>query len=399
MTKTIRFLAAASLLTAACSDGKWSGGPAAAPPPASPPAPGPSAKNDAPGPVSSNLPVAPDAGVDAAPPRTRVPMFIAQGKLGRRTISCDDGRTWIENHDEGDADMRCWDTNAVKNVECDHNPWSSVGMVEAHGYVLATFGWGYPGVVRRTDDGVKWDDVFPGHTFAGMAYGNGRVVANDRAPFVSTADGAMGSWTAGGDVGSGQWNVRRIGFIPDGGGRFVISLESSEGDIVWSDDNATTWNRAAERPTECARSVIGIVHANGVTLMAQYGGGVCRSTDRGDHWSYVQVSGGLGSSPLVVDGKFTIYDGATRWQSADGLTWTSAQGTDGIAPAAVARSDDGTYVATGGGWAVWYEKQELYRSTDGLNWEKLPTSAFVQSHPITHMVFAWMKPTAQCPLK
>jgi hypothetical protein len=325
-------------------------------------------------------------------------MFIAQGMLGRRTVSCDDGHTWIANHDEAEVGERCSDPTAAKNTECDHNPWASVGMVGADGYVLATFGWGYPGVVRRTEDGIHWDDVFPGHTFAGMTFGNGRVVANDRAPFVSTADGAMGSWIAGGDVGSGQWNVRRIAFIPDGGGRFVISLESSEGDIVWSDDNAVTWNRAAERPPECARSVIGIAHESGVTLMAQYNGSVCRSTDRGDHWTYVPVTPtGFGTNPLVADGKFTIWSGSTRWQSADGLTWTSTAGTAGIGPSAVARSDSGTFVAASY-WGLTYDKQEFYRSTDGVSWEKLPTTAFVQSHLITHMTFGWMKPSAECPL-
>src|SRR5215208_3215992 len=54
-------------------------------------------------------------GADAA--QLGVPIFIAQGMLGRTTISCDDGRTWVGDHSweiDGDAmmcgmpqDVRC----------------------------------------------------------------------------------------------------------------------------------------------------------------------------------------------------------------------------------------------------------------------------------------------------
>lgn len=344
----------------------------------------------------SNVPTsASDAGTapqEAGP--TRVPVFIAQGKLGRTTISCDDGRTWIADHSENPSG-RCWDDTSPNNVECDHNSWSSLGMVEANGAFLATYGWGYPGVVRRTEDGIHWDDVLPGHTFAGMAFGNGRVVANDHTPMISMSGGAAGSWNPSTAIPSTGWTVRSIAFIADGGGRFVITLE---GEVLLSDDNGATWRSAASVPTDCAKAVRRTMHGGGTTVMFQNDGSVCRSSDRGDHWERVAVTDSFSSTPLFVDGKFTIWTGSTRWQSADGAQWASTPGTPGVTIGAVARGDSGTYVAVRDGWQVYYEKQQFYRSTDGVSWDVLPQTAFNPSHPITHVIAGWAKPSVECPL-
>jgi hypothetical protein len=326
-------------------------------------------------------------------------MFLAIGKLGRTTVSCDDGRTWIADRSEV-PDGVCWNDASPKNIECDHHSWSSVGLLNAKSHVLATFGWGYPGVVRRTADGIAWEDVLPGHTFAGLAYGNDRVVANDRTPFVSSADGAKDSWAKAGNIESSVWNVRRIGFIPGDAGRFVVTLESGESrDVVLSDDNGKTFRSAKTRPAQCAHWVSDILTTNGVTIIVQNDGSVCRSTDRGETWTHKSVTGSFSSNGLVVDGAFVVYEGSTRYRSTDGDTWTATKGTAGVIVGPVARSRTGTYAAMIGGWSNWYDKQKFYRSTDGLTWETLPNTAFKQGHPITHVTFADMKPSAECPLK
>lgn len=340
-----------------------------------------------------------DAAFDALDARpTRVPMFIAQGKLGRTTVSCDDGKTWIADKSENST-ARCWDDMAGENIECDHHSWSSVGMVDADGVVLATYGWGYPGMVRRTDDGIHWEDVLPGHTFAGMAFGNGHVVANDRNPWISSAAGSASSWAQVGSMTSTVGNVRRIGFVPDGGGRFVVSLESgTESDVQVSDDNGKTWHSSPTRPAECAKGVSGIVHGDGVTLLVQSNGSVCRSTDRGETWTHVPVTSSFASAPLYADGAFMVWEGSTRHRSTDGVTWASTPGTAGVWIGAVARAPNGTYVAVRDGWQQWYEKQLFYRSTDGVTWDTLPLTAFKPGHPITHMIAVSVKPSAECPL-
>lgn len=337
---------------------------------------------------------------DTAPARpTTVPMFLAIGKLGRSTVSCDDGRTWIADRSEV-PDGVCWNDASPKNIECDHHAWSSVGLLNAKEHVLATFGWGYAGMVRRTADGITWEDVLPGHTFAGLAYGNGRVVANDRSPWASSADGAKGSWEVAGSIESSVWNVRRIGFVPGGSGRFIVTLESGDArDIVLSDDNGKTFRSAKTRPAACAHWVSEILHSKGVTVIVQNDGSVCRSTDRGDTWTHKSVTGSFSSNGLVVDDAFVVWEGSTRYVSTDGESWKSALGTAGVIVGAVARSSAGTYAAIKGGWSNWYDKQQFYRSADGLTWETLPSTAFKQGHPITHVAFAEMRPSAECPLK
>jgi len=343
-----------------------------------------------------------DAGVfiDAGTPDAgsgRVPIFIGHGKLGRTMVSCDDGRTWIANTSENQT-ARCWDTSAAQNIECDHNPWSSVGMLAAGGYFFATYGWGYPGVVRRTEDGIHWTDVLPGHTFAGMAYGNGRIMANDHAPWVSTTSGATGTWSKVADITSTGWTVRRIGFVlgvGSGLGRFIITLED---EIQISDDNGASWKAVPNVPMGCAKGVSTILHGNGVTLIAQGDGVVCRSTDRGSTWTRVPVAGSFSSNAVFNNGAFFLWSGAMRYRSTDGETWVSTAGNAGVDIGPVAVSDDGTFVATRGGWQVWYDKQKFFRSTDGITWDTLPPTAFVASHPITSFVFGYAKPSAECPL-
>lgn len=348
---------------------------------------------------SGTSPPTDTAMADTAPPGpTTVPMFVAVGKLGRTTVSCDDGHTWIADRSEV-PDGVCWNDASPMNIECDHHEWSSVGVVSAKDHVLATFGWGHPGMVRRTADGITWEDVLPGHTFAGLAYGNDRIVANDREPWSSSSDGASGSWAVAGSIESSVWNVRKIGFVQGDGGRFVVTLESGDTrDIVLSDDNGKTFHAATTRPAECGHWVSDILHSGGVTIIVQSDGSVCRSTDRGDTWTHQSVSGSFSSNGLVVDGAFVVWDGSTRYRSTDGASWKSEPGTAGVIIGPVARSAAGTYAAAIGGWSNWYDKQKFYRSTDGLNWETLPTTAFKQSHPITHVLFADMKPSAECPL-
>ena len=43
---------------------------------------------------------------------------------------------------------------------------------------------------------------------------------------------------------------------------------------------------------------------------------------------------------------------------------------------AVARGPHGTFVASNDGWLVWYEKQQFFRSSDGVHWDVLDKSKF-----------------------
>jgi hypothetical protein len=338
-----------------------------------------------------DAPTTPDAGVPAG----LVPIFIAQGKLGRITISCDDGQTWAYDHSEQPTG-RCWTDSSPENVECDHHLWSSLGLAYGDGYFYASWGWGYPGTLRRSADGVTWEDILPGHTFAGIAFGNGYLVANDRPSYFSSNAGD--TFEMGNDITSPVWNLRTIDFIQHGGGRFVASLSSGATDFILSDDHGLNWRAATTRPSACVGQV---VYGNGVAINV-HEGAVCRSTDGGDTWTEASVVSGGGtfsSPPYFFDGAFHVYAGATLYRSSDAMSWEAVPLTPtSMVIGAVAQSTaTGSLVGIRTQWGSWYETQQFYRSDDGITWEVLPTTDFTQSHPITDVIFGYAEPSTVCP--
>jgi hypothetical protein len=155
-----------------------------------------------------------DAGSDPAPPGS-VPRFVAQGHMGRTIVSCDDGLSWVADRSldrEGDhyvCDVIdpavCWvdgmgcnflDNGAcvpkATQCDCDHHPGAGTGIAYGNGWFVATWGWGPKGSVRRSQDGVSWQEVLSDTSFGGMAFGLDRFMAGDRQPRRSLDDGA--SW-------------------------------------------------------------------------------------------------------------------------------------------------------------------------------------------------------------
>jgi len=332
----------------------------------------------------------PDAGVTPG----QVPIFVAQGHMGRLTISCDLGNTWVANT-SADDNSRCWEPSSV---DCDHNSVAGRGLAYGKGYFVATWGWGQPGRVQRSSNGVDWETVNMGNTFADVAYGGGVFMANDHQPMVSTD--AL-NWSDATDTDSSAWNVRAIEYLDHGTGRFLITAESGDmRDIVFTTDDGVTWASATTRPAECGRYVTGIAYGNGVAVIASGAGHICRSTDGGDTWTSVAVGGSLSSPPLWTGQAFMVWEGNELHQSADGVTWTAQNLVpSSVRIGSVARSDSGVFVATNEGWMVWYEEQKFYRSTDGVNWTTLPSTAYVGSHPINHIQFGHAEASAVCPVR
>jgi hypothetical protein len=315
-------------------------------------------------------------------------VFVLQGDRGRLAVSCDDGRTWPVDASDDDT-FRCF-----VDGDCDHDPGAGRGITFGDDAFVATFGWGFPGSIRRLGSGeAVFSEVLGGHTFAGVFYDDGVFLAAERPPYRSTDGGA--TFGAAGDVQSAQWNTRRTG---GGEGLFLVAFDSGASDLNVSDDGGVTFRRPTTWPAACGRSLQwegGLAVQGGVALVVGGDGVACRSTDSGDTWVEVQLGGSVSGRLVVTGTAFETWGEVggqpVRFRSSDGAAWTTdpltvnlaAGGTaSGPTVGAVARGPNGTYVAVNGGWDQWYERQRFYRSTDGVTWDELAAGAFTGGHPV-----------------
>jgi hypothetical protein len=340
------------------------------------------------------------SGGGGAPPEG-VPMFVAIGKFGRITMSCDDGQSWLVDSSDDDG-------ASCVGIDCDHHPGSSTGLTHGGGYFIASFGWGdVPSRIRRSADGVTWETVYDqtGFSFAGVVWAGDRLIGGDATPRYSMDLGVTFQEAAWPDyqVPDGAWpNARRVGFLPGGTGK--IALLSGSGDGAWGDttissDGGATYQHPTTLPDECRGYSQGMASGNGVWLQAWGGTGtICRSTDGGDNWSAVQPFGDAGElSNVVFNGsEFVAYTGTTGYRSTDGETWTSFEANVSVNRIAYS-SATGTYVMVDQSWDGQPGSQRFYRSADGVTWDELEAGAFVDSHPIAHVLFGYGEASEGCP--
>lgn len=330
-----------------------------------------------------------DSGAQDVGP-TPVAAFVAQGHMGRTTVSCDDGRSWRADSSLDDA-ARCF-TGAL---DCDHHAGAGRGVEWGDGAFLTTFGWGEPGGIDRSVDGVTWERVLADTTFGGIVYGNGRWLAAARNARWSDDGGA--TWTAVTDTAMTGYNVRRAAFVPAGAGLFVMV---ADGETVISTD-AENWTTPTLLPVNCGAGIQtdgGLAYGNGVISLVGASGNACSSTDDGDTWKESSVGGDV-TSHLLFDGEaFVVWGRGMKYSSNDGDVWTSTATTPAnllLGPTAHDPTT-GTYVGVRGGWQTWYEDQEFYRSSDGIDWQTLDATAFTGSHPIRDISLGWVN-QADCP--
>jgi len=360
-------------------------------------------------------------GAAAAPPG-KVAIFVAQGMGGRTTISCDEGRTWVANRSwELDADpLVCGSTQPIACFTgtcsyrinnqcqqrgcCNDTPDVAKGVIYGEQFV-ATWGWGQPGAVRRSTNGIDWVTTFPNDSFGGLAFGKGTFVAASRSP-ITSPDGMAWTKSQPADFrnadGTQMWSVRRFAYADFQTGRFVaVASGDTSRDMLVSADLGKSWRRPRVIPATCAISVSpygGIVYGNGAIVIVDQMGNACRSTDGGETWTVAPT----GASQVLSHGVWTGNefqfwgDNGSMLSSADGATWKKTPMLTRVNLGPLARAASGTLVAVGNVWEG-YGKQQFLRSTDGLTWQRLPATAFAASHPIFYITAGYANPSAVCP--
>ncbi len=336
-----------------------------------------------------------DAPIDQPPPApTTTRAFIAQGHMGRTMMSCDGGHSWIADRSL-DATLKCWDPDADNKPDCDHHPGAGRGITSHGGITLATFGWGPPGAIWRSEDGQNWTTPLEDTTFGGVATDGTTWLAAARRPRLSH-DGGL-TFTQGGDSMMRTGNVRRAAHvISAAGGRFI--MVGDDADIVVSPDGMT-W-QAATASASCGANIQtagGIAALNGIIVIVGGDGVACHSSDGGQTFSAQELGASISGQLVVHDGHLKTWSRGKLHRSADATTWTTHDLTpSNLTPGPSAAEPDGAIVAIRGGWQTWYDRQEYYRSDDGITWTTLAPNPALTGHPIRAITTATVPIRGEC---
>lgn len=344
---------------------------------------------------------APDAGEPADAGERRVQVFMAEGHLGRTIMSCDDGRTWLNDRSDNPAGQ-CWVSGSPNEVECDHTAISGTGLDTGDGWFFANFGWGYNGTARRTRDGVNWEIIKDGAWGGGISYSDGVVLwlAGGNWP-ISVDSGA--TWAgSGANIPNGYFDARTLSRF---GTKIAVSGDPVAG--LFSRDSGRTWFLVTLNNVIWSRNVK-IAEGNGHLIslssttdnMGRVTKYIGRSPDNGLTWNGTTPNdlGDQDWNGLFFTGtEFVTFTDGKKLTSPDGIAWTATPVTPAAAARGpIARGANGAWVSIPNNWGGYYANQRAYRSADGVTWTQLSTTAFPGGHPITKLVAGFL-PAAACP--
>jgi hypothetical protein len=278
--------------------------------------------------------------------------------------------------------------------ECDHHTWAANGIAYGNGLFVAAFGWGEEGEGHGlyagdgSMGGTGFAEVING-SYNGVAYGSGGWVGGSGAPAVSTDDGA----TFHRIDPALHYDTPRGAFFADVmGGRHVVYADGPT--IIVSDDGAETFFAPDSVEGPCGR-----LGAGGGGVMVMYEADAssgCRSTDGGVTWTGFDFPGTVRSHAVWTGSEIWVFGDGNRYSSSDGMSWeTTALSPGGVRFHHLARAEDGTLLGVWSEWGSYYDGSELWRSTDGVNWEQPTASSGVNGHPIRGIT-AGFAPASAC---
>ncbi len=258
-------------------------------------------------------------------------------------VSCDGGHHWV-GHRVEETGASYWG----------HHEWTARELVAQGGWFLAASGWGAPKRVRRSRDGIVWEDALArgegGDTWSGVATENA-VVLGQANRGQRSLDGGE-TWERFSPPGHGK------GLFGYGRGTVIVVSLGSEPLVAWSDDDGASWTASpltgAER--RCLDSARAPVDGGGHFLFGSGRGDVCVSGDKGRSWELgAPVPGGGVASFATVGTRIRAYASDGVFETSDGRDWTwlgeapalaevtgnETSGHVGLATSVVWVSDDG----------------------------------------------------------
>ncbi|MCM8532771.1 MAG: hypothetical protein NE330_16505 [Lentisphaeraceae bacterium] len=304
----------------------------------------------------------------ALKPKAEEGIFMAAGHGMNILVSRDDGKTWQQSFKgRPGGDHGYW---AV---------WNNIAYT--NGVFAVAAGWGAPGTIIATDDGVNWQHLTTGKTSMSRKGGKPydmkttmQLVGAEGSfvmPLASTADFGK-NWKIKSAYGwkdkAGNKIKIDIGHpsIAFGDGRILVIGDKGPG--IFSDDLGKSWEHMNVKIDPWAkRGSKGLVYHNGAFLLLRTGEHILRSTDKGMTWMSHKLGIERPSSRsfcLSIAGDEVWATGKTSMKSKDGLTWEKVSVKD--LNGQVARSDKGTLIN------VSRKRLSILRSTDdGKTWSEV----------------------------
>lgn len=295
-----------------------------------------------------------------------VSVFVAMGWGGRRIISCDEGRTWINDHQD--------------SVEDDwHQSYSPKGLAYHDGLFAVLTGWGMPGIVRTSRDGIDWQETSLPSSYGGIGFdGDQVVIMGGGANLFSVDDGA--TWTEHDSplppVGRDTMSFGSV-WLGAGDGQLYVRVGEADWQLVGG----------------CPGDVGGIGERGG---FARGGGRLLVVGGDQTTCAIDEVSGeflGAGSfgdpiefegKPAFIGGEFWAANGTTLHTSGDGVTWTARSLP--VPLSLFAQSTAGTIVGIHG--------DAFHYSDDGRTWQE---AAAPLGNGIVRLVHGRAIASEQCP--
>lgn len=304
----------------------------------------------------------------------RAPIFVAFGHGERTIVSCDGGRNWVGER-----------TEALEPPGGDwsHSPHTARALAYADGWFFYAAGWGAPRVVRRSQDGVRWEDAVPrgeaSDNWSGTGTGSGVLFGQANRGQRSLDSGQ--TWEAISPPGDGK------GLYAYAEGTTLLVSLGGEALVARSEDDGRTWDsvRFSGDTLDCLAQTRAVAVGSALAGVVAADGAFCASESRGRSWRRGPDVPGGGVRSLVSAGTSGLraYGAQGTFESKDGRSWLQL----GVGPAmeAVTRGD--------ASWVAHIDGQ-LHFSDDGVTWTR--SSAPSGGAPFRHIVFGRARRPAEC---
>ena len=384
-----------------------------------------------------------DVPVDTPPDESlaRVPLLMAQGRMGSTVLSCDGGKGWFGARDmaaEGDwgyCDMpqpdatcdagSCWTWDRVEQPdgtrasECvqttpckcrDHATGSATKVAWGGDQFIAAFGWGQPGTLFRSKDGVSVEAITPEGrpNPQGAAWGGGTWILGTDRVHRSLDNGDTWSFRERADRLNELGHPSDIHFIEGVGANGRFLLLGRLGAYI-SDDLGVTWDKVQEWPeweydfagrtitTSCGNfGTKAASHGQTVVVTRTQPDSFCVSKDAGLSFERVPLPEfARGAGPAAWDGqRFHVIADRHHLSSPDGVTWTATDLDRAFwSMRAVYDHRTKTFAGVKGS----YDDQRFFWSDDGVAWNEVPQGKAPRGHALKFFAKGWAPEGFVCP--